>query len=386
MEAADAERQAQATAAFHAQQASDAQSLADWHKQQAEVGPSPDDWKSLATGTETPQGGAPASAAPQFEPATQEAYTPAAWNAIKRKVGDLVQRDDAGRPITSGTVGSRNAGFMDASRDLTEALAGSGDQPGALGPDYRAALDAAGDKLKVQNAFQRMSGKLTTGDMRAFGRFWGNLKTPAEQDAGRAALANDVLNMANRGQLRGGKFTTPGIQARLELAFGGKGNVSNFLAKMEQEATLAQLGGRMKPGTGSGTAEWQGALDGGADDPMQTASEVMGHVAHGSWWAAAKAALKGYGLKVAGYSQTPGIPVEVRDEYGRLLMLDPGRLRGLPGDARSGLAEAVPLAGRGDRRRGGGRGAESHESLKFRFRDEFSAWRRSRSLVATPWG
>lgn len=325
LESEQAGRQADSDAAFRQQQSADQMSQADWDKFMGEVGPNPDDWRSLATGTEAPQGGGTGVNAPRYEPALQEAPTAASWDAVKKKLGQLVERDPAGRAVTSGAVGDKNADLIAADRALTGALAGDEQGAGgALPPEYRQALDVSGDYLGQRAAFDRLSGKLTQSDTRTFGKLWKSLKTPAEQDAGRAALAHDVRRMADAGLLRGGKFSTPGIQGKLELAFGGKGNTAAFLRKMDQEASLARTGGQMMPGNGSGTAGWQNALQGDTETPLSEAAiEAAGHTATGNAIGGVKTLAKAYAQKVGAYGKTAGMPVHVLNEYGRLLALSP---------------------------------------------------------------
>lgn len=256
---------------------------------------------------------------PDLEPAWQAEPTAAAWDHVKKALDALVERDRVtGQVIRTGKVGIRNRDIEAAARDMRLALAGDKTRPGAI-PGYREALDASGDYLSVQSAYSRAQGSLMRGSVRDFGRVWGSAKTPAEREAIRAAMANDLLLLAERGHLRGGKFSAPGMQQKLELAFGKKG-AAEFIAKMEAEAALARSSQRMMPGAGSPTMELAEAA-GDQGSLLSDVARIGGKAATGQGRSAAFDAIGSVFSRVAAYAKTAGTPVEVRDEFGRLLSM-----------------------------------------------------------------
>lgn len=253
--------------------------------------------------------------APQSEPAFEAQPTGRSWDQVKRVLDAMVERDPiTGKVVTTGAVGIRNRDLATASGDLRRALAGDETRPGAI-PGYGEALKVSGDYLQIESAFNRARGKLTGTDVRAFGKLWASAKTPAEQNAVRAAIGADLLEMANRGLLRGGKLSVPGVQQKLEIAFGREG-AKRFLAKMEAEASLARTGGRMMPGAGSPTDEL-GAAGAESAAALEGAGRVAGKAARGQW----VSAIADGTAQVIAYARTSGTPVQVRDEYGRILMM-----------------------------------------------------------------
>lgn len=262
-----------------------------------------------------------AQPAPETEPAMIEAPTAASWDAIRKRLNKLVVRDpQTNRPVMSGPVGIDNHDLMTAASDVGTALAGDDTRPGAIS-GYREPLDVSGDYLKVQSAFDRMSNTLTTGKMRDFGKAWASLKTPAEQNAGRAALASDVMTLWGRGGLKGGKFSVPGVQQKLMLAFGDSG-ASDFIQHMEAEAKLAASGARMSPDGGSPTmglaeaaSEQENPLS--ASAILKTGTQAAAGP-HGLMSVLAKGA-----DKVVSYGRTVGTTEGMRNEYGRILQMGP---------------------------------------------------------------
>ncbi len=242
------------------------------------------------------------------------------WDLVRKATGRQVERNPlTGAPLPDAQS-QGNYGVRIATQDLTRALAGDAAAPGAI-PGYREALDASGDYLQVNSAFERARGSLTRGSVGDFGRLWQSARTPAERSAMQAGVAADVMDLANAGHLRGGKFAVPGIQAKLDLAFGPRG-ASSFLVKMEAEAALARQGGRMMPGNGSPTYELAEAGGGGLGDFASAGAKL----ATGKPISAALDAVGTGLMKALAYARTSGMPVEVRDEYGRLLRMSADEL------------------------------------------------------------
>lgn len=259
-------------------------------------------------------GGAPG---PEFEPAEQVAPRAATWDAVKKKIDQLIQRGPDGKPVMDGPVGQQNRRYLQVAQDLREELT-------RAIPGYREALAESGDYMAVRGAFGRLKGKLTTGSVRDFGKAWAALKTPAEQEAGRAALANDVLELYGKGHLRGAKFDVPGIRAKLELAFNGKGNAAKFIEKMEVEAQLAASGNRAAPYSGSPTMGLQeAAAEQNAAANVDDVARIAGKFGSGKFGSGlADTAVTGV-KRAIGYGRTAGMSEGMRNEYGRILQMGP---------------------------------------------------------------
>ena len=246
--------------------------------------------------TEPPAPGYTGGQAPQYEPAQQTSFTGEALDRIRRRANAMVKRDDFGRPVLSGKKGVGNEENVAFAKDFSSALAG-GPEGGSTAPGadlLRGALDTSSDYLGLRSAFDNFKGKLTSGSMSDFGKAWGTLKPGAERDAARGALASDVIDLWGRGQLKGGKFSVPGIQQKLELAFGKKG-AQDFTAQMERRAQLAGSGQRMAPFSGSPTMSLQEAA-GASNDMAPVASNLArigGKLAAGNWLGAGADAIGG---------------------------------------------------------------------------------------------
>lgn len=271
--------------------------------------PSPDDYQG--------------SPAPEFEPAFMDAPTAATWDKVRKKIGNMVERDPITKQVVKvGPTGDRNHDLDSLYGQLTGVLAGDDATPGLI-PGYRAALDAGGDAPRMQSAFDRIKGALTRGTMRDFARTWSSLKTPGEITAGHGALASDVMDLWGSGQLKGGKFAVPAVANKLEWAFPGKSQA--FIDRMEAEAELAASGNRIAPFSGSPTMSLQNAAD-ETDQPLLNSSDtsrIFGKFGKGNLLGGAADAV-GTGVKNLGaYGRTSGTTEGMRNEYGRVLQMDP---------------------------------------------------------------
>ena len=309
-------KQQDATAAWHAKAAEQARQ--DEVTAQANRELTPEE----GAATEPPAPGYTGGQAPQYEPAQQTSFTGEALDRIRRRANAAVTREPlTGRPVMSGPPGVANEERATFAKDFSNALAG-GPEGGSTAPGadlLRGALDTSSDYLGLRSAFDNFKGKLTSGSMSDFGKAWGTLKPGAEQDAARGALASDVIDLWGRGQLKGGKFSVPGIQQKLELAFGKKG-AQDFTAQMERRAQLAGSGQRMAPFSGSPTMSLQEAA-GASNDMAPVASNLArigGKLAAGNWLGAGADAIGGAARYVG---QSAGTTQGFRNELGRILAL-----------------------------------------------------------------
>lgn len=164
--------------------------------------------------------------------ATMQQPTAEAWNLVKKKLGALVSRDPiTGKVIASGPGGAENANLSTAGTDLTAALR-------KAIPGYSDALDTAGDYLSNQNAYKRATGVLLHPgtDATDVTNMLGSM-SPPEADSARAAMANDIHQLAQNGRLRPAALAAPAIQQKLSAAFGPQG-ASQFMQRVGQEADL----------------------------------------------------------------------------------------------------------------------------------------------------
>jgi hypothetical protein len=220
--------------------------------------------------------------------------TAATWVGVHQALGKTVERSPLTNQVIPNSMSPGNFDISVASRDLRNALAGDGgaeaapgvasgppaaagqttgnafgqstgpadqsaanaagpaDAPQGTGvgqgvsggpasaprigaiPGYGDALATSGDYLSTQNAFDRARGQLFHGPVYDFSKMWSSLGTPPEQAAGQAALANDVLEASDRGRFEPGLFKSPGVQAKLAIAFGDD-PASNFTDQMEAD-------------------------------------------------------------------------------------------------------------------------------------------------------
>jgi hypothetical protein len=111
--------------------------------------------------------------------------------------------------------------------------------PDLTGQAYRRAFGASGDELSLKGAFQSAQGKIVdpTLDPDEYGAWFSALR-PFEQDAARAAAANDILGAVNAG--RSDVFASPLVQRRMETAFGPDA-AADLVGKLRLETIASSL-------------------------------------------------------------------------------------------------------------------------------------------------
>lgn len=237
------------------------------------------------------------------------------WDAVKKAIGRQVERN----PITNRPVpdsqSQGNYGVSVAERSLTEALK-------KHIPGYAEALSASGDYLTVQGAFNRASGSLfsTKTTPAQFGKLWQSWKSEAEAGAARDALAADIFNKAQNGQLRPGRLMIPAVRQKLATAFGQEA-ADELIRRVKIQYQLSATGNRIRPGINSVTAE---AMMAGGEMDNALASggmKAVGHLAKGQPVRAAGAMLNTLAAPVRG-AMTP-IDQATRNEVGNILMQPP---------------------------------------------------------------
>lgn len=179
-----------------------------------------------------------------LEGITEQQPTAETWIKVHQALGNTVERSPLNnKPIpdslSPGNYGIRTSGSALGSA-LTDAIPGYGD-----------VLSQSGDYLSVNGAFDRASKRLFNGPVSQFGDMWGSLSNPAEQNAARASVANDILTRSEGGSFLPGQFKSPGVQQKLAIAFGPDA-ASNFTDQMESD--LAERGVYNRVLQGSPTA------------------------------------------------------------------------------------------------------------------------------------
>lgn len=242
------------------------------------------------------------------------------WDTVRRHLNASVDRDAFGRVIPDAqSIGNRNINV--ASRDLTQVLAGDGgDNPGLV-PGLRDALDVSGDYLSQQQAYTGAKGFLFSNVKTPyqFNKFFSGL-SPAEQDAAKASMANDIFVGVQNGSLKPTWMSRPAVQAKLSTAFGDDAT-ADLTSRMQTEADMAAAEARMRPNLNSVTG-----------DVAQTAAEqdAVGGAALRGGLAVARGDIGGV-VRQAGNIAMPlirgaktAVDQSTRDAVGQLLLSHPG--------------------------------------------------------------
>lgn len=243
--------------------------------------------------------------------------TAQAWDLIRKNVNDQIERDPFGK-IIPDSASRGNYNVNKTAKDLTAALKTSI-------PGYADALDASGDYLSMQKAFQDgqkfiLSPTFTASQM---AKYTAKL-TPPELEAFKGGTANALYNKAQTGQLHPSIFKRPILQEKLNTVL-GPDKAQPFLQGMQVEANMARAGARMAPGTNSITGEVMNATneqDKNWLSSMFSAMKAAQHGAHGNLPSAAAhglSALQDLGI----FTKASTMPIPVRDEAGRLLLMKP---------------------------------------------------------------
>src|SRR5262249_4226500 len=138
------------------------------------------------------------------------------WDYIKRGLDDALEayRDPVTRRLNLDTRGRAILG-------LHNELRGELTNPDTVwGPDYKAALDAGGEPIRLEQAFNEGS-KLMSNNVkqRDFQTRW-NTYTDPEQQAFMAGHADDLNNQLGGGKLRPKDLMTPSYRQKLGVMFG----------------------------------------------------------------------------------------------------------------------------------------------------------------------
>ncbi len=265
---------------------------------------------------------------PQVEPVPTVTPTTRTWDYLKRGLDDEVK--DKYMVRTGDQRGQLD--LDDEGRALIGAMKQWRDGLRELNPKWGEALDTAGDYLSIQEAFGLGKGKLLGGgSVQAFGKWYASLPQGAQRDAVQAAFASDILDAVNRGGVRNGRFTVPGVMQKLELVF-GRNRAAAFVRSMEARGRVMNQLARMAPNNNSTSGD---ALNFGqavdqAGDPSgigEASAKAVGRGLRGNVLDAVVDLTAGNAMRLLSYARTSGQPVQVRDEVGRLLTMSADDLR-----------------------------------------------------------
>lgn len=196
-----------------------------------------------------------------------------------------------------------------------------------INPSYRTARARAGDYLSAREAFH--DGTKMLFDPRAteqqFVQRLGKMSV-TDMEALKGGVANHLFNLAQTGKLKPSLLNTPRVKSKLVMVF-GRENTQKLIDRFTAEHEMAAAENRMQPGLGSVTSEVLNAT--GEQDTIKEAARELAHAgvygAAGMWHAAAFRVANVLRF-VPAFARTSGMPVEMRDEVGKMLLMTPDEL------------------------------------------------------------
>lgn len=171
----------------------------------------------------------------------------AAWDATKKAVAGLVEKDAFGHPLPD-TLSSGNYGIRTANQDLTAALR----DPDTGIPGYGDALDTSSDYLGLSSAFKRgqqlfSDPKVSATDFAAHMDGLG----PSERDAFVGGVGSGLYGKAQQGLMTAKKLAVPVYADKLSAIMGDA--APDWADRLQMEADMAKTGPKMAPDGGSPT-------------------------------------------------------------------------------------------------------------------------------------
>jgi hypothetical protein len=170
------------------------------------------------------------------------------WDYVKRALDDVV--NDAKDPKTGRLTGEGRTVAM-ALKQLRDLLT---DEKQPWGAPYKAALDAGGEPIRLEEAFNGAP-KLMSNTMsdEQFSREVAKM-SPSQVQALKAGVVDHIVKAAEAGKVRLGEFTTKAFGAKLKRLFGEEAG-TELSRRIEDERFLMAHGQRMTPGIGADTSE-----------------------------------------------------------------------------------------------------------------------------------
>lgn len=257
-------------------------------------------------------------------------------SGMKLRVYDYVKKSLDDQIGAAYRAGNKNEGGIindlknTMLRELDKADVTAAAGPNSVKPEgglYAQARAKAGEYLSARKQFEAGQEHILDHNFPAqdFAAYYAKLG-PADQQAYLGGVANKLFNIQQANKLKADIFKAPVIQQKLATIMGPE-KARAFLRNMESEAKMAAFARTRVPGAGSPTAEYVAAMK--DQDSAGLLPEALGWVGQ----VADKGPIKGsisYGVgrgkdALAAYA-TRGMPVGVRDEAGRMLMLPPQQL------------------------------------------------------------
>jgi hypothetical protein len=197
----------------------------------------------------------------------------------------------------------------------------------SLNPAYAAARARAGDYLSAREAFQ--DGTRTLFDSKVTEKqFVDRLGRMSKSDieALKGGVANHLFNLAQTGRLKPSLLNTPRIKSKMIMVL-GRENTEKLIDRYTVEHEMLTAENRMQPGMGSVTSEVMGAFD-----EQDASAKIASELGHAAVYAgagmphAAAFRLANVLRSLPAFARTGGMPVEVRNEVGKMLLMTPDEL------------------------------------------------------------
>lgn len=196
----------------------------------------------------------------------------------------------------------------------------------AAGGLYAQARASAGDYLSAQEAFEKGQKFILNPSISAdqMGTVFSKM-SPSEQEAFKGGVAHQLYNRAQSGRLAPRTFGMPVLKGKLSSLLGPEA-AEGFSQNMQMEADMARNGARMMPGNGAITSDVMNTANEQDASPALMDMMYAGmHAAHGNKIGAA-ARLLSAAKRAGAFGATAGMPEGVRNEAGRLLLMNPNDL------------------------------------------------------------
>lgn len=279
-----------------------------------EEGRNPEDLGFVVTRQRVPGGG--------WTEEVSEIRTPSmqTWDYVKRGMDDVLEayRDPTTRRMNLDTAGRAAESTRQAlRRELTNT-----EQP--WGAAYRAALDAGGDAPRVEAAFREGPNLFSSSVNERTFRNRVDGMNEVQRSSTLSGIVDDLYNKSRNGRLNLKQLRTAASREKLSLLM-GRDAADDFITRLADEASLAQTGGRMAPGSNSTTFE---ALEAARDQDRSVGiiNDLARNVeATGPIGGTLKTALEAAYAPLGGFLRGAASPASqpVRDEIGRLLARSP---------------------------------------------------------------
>lgn len=259
-----------------------------------------------------------------------------AASGMKLRVYDYVKRSLDDQISSAFRAGNKNEGsiLVDLKGKLVKALDDS-DVTGQAGPNsvkpeggaYARARSAAGDYLGAKQAYEDGQSHILSTSTSAddVAKYVAKL-SPTALEAYKGGIANKILTQAQNSRLTPRLVGTDAVRLKLAAAIGPE-KAQQFIDNIQNEASLAASGNRMKPGTGSISSDVlmnADEMDHGANiQAGMHGAHALGHALQGNVVGATTRGLAAVRHFAPDILRSGGMNADTRNELGRMLMLPP---------------------------------------------------------------